>query len=34
MMVPGGIYSLLMFATAGLYLWGVARGHRAQPAAA
>jgi len=33
MIVPGGIYGLLMFATAGAYIWGVSRRRRTLAAA-
>jgi len=32
MIVPGGIYGLIMFATAGIYMWGVLRRPAAAPA--
>jgi len=31
MMVPGGIYSLIMFATAGVFMWFVLRRARTVP---
>jgi len=32
MIVPGGIYGLIMFVTAGIYMWGVLRRPAAAPA--